>query len=203
MITSGQRRADALISIVDDLLSRRLAPSTGGDRPRAIITVQYDDLVAGIRGASLLGSREPVSPATARRIACSGELVPAVLGGPSVVLDVGRAVRLFSGSLRSALVLRDGGCVFPGCDAAPSRCEGHHIVPWWAGGRTALANGVLVCSHHHGLVEPDPHAPPGSRWEIRLDRSGLPEVLPPQRIDPSRRPRQHGRFAERSVRQRR
>ncbi len=201
--TTAQRHADGLIAMVQDVAARGLAPTVAGDRPRAVITVQYADLLAGIRCASLVSSGQPIAPGTARRIACSGDLLPAVLGGPSAVLDVGRAMRLFTGPLRTALVLRDGGCAFPGCDAPPARCEGHHLQPWWAGGRTALDNGVLVCGHHHDLVEPDPRARPGSRWEIRLDQHGLPEVLPPDRIDPRRKPRQHSRFAERSLRQRR
>jgi hypothetical protein len=202
-ITTAQSRADGLVALSEDLASRRLPPTVAGDRPRAVITLQYNDLIAGIRGATLVGSGEPVAAGTARRIACSGEVIPVVLGGPSVVLDVGRQNRLFSGMLRAALVQRDGGCVFPGCDAPPSRCEGHHIRPWWAGGRTALDNGVLVCAHHHDLVEPDARATPGCRWEIRLDRTGLPEVLPPMRVDPHRRPRQHARFTERTLRRRR
>jgi hypothetical protein len=45
--------------------------------------------------------------------------LPAVLGGDGQVLDVGRERRLFTGPLRRALVLRDGGCAFPGCDRPP------------------------------------------------------------------------------------
>lgn len=202
-LTGGQRRADAWVAMTEALQAGRHAPTVAGDRPRVIIALQYADLVAGIRGGSLLGSGQPIAPGTARRLACAGDILPAVLDGPSTVLDIGRAARLFSGALRTALLLRDGGCVFPGCDAPPSRCEGHHLVPWWAGGPTSLTNGILVCRHHHDLVEPDPHAAPGSRWQVRLDQHGLPEVLPPSRVDPHQRPRQHARFAERSLRRRR
>ncbi|MEP6482771.1 MAG: HNH endonuclease signature motif containing protein [Rhodoglobus sp.] len=41
--------------------------------------------------------------------------------------------------------MRDGGCRFPGCDRPPSWCEAHHIVPWSHGGRTDLADGLLLC----------------------------------------------------------
>lgn len=201
--TGSQRRADALAAIIDDIQSRQCAPSIGGDRPRAVITIQYEELIAGIRGAQLVGSGEDVSPGTARRMACDADVLPAVLGGPSTVLDLGRTVRLFTGQVRQALILRDGGCAFPGCDAPPARCEGHHLTPWWAGGKTRLDNGVLLCPHHHDIVEPDPRAPAGSRWTIELDDHGLPQVRPPGRIDPTRRPRRHSRFTERSMRRRR
>ncbi|SDS62765.1 HNH endonuclease signature motif containing protein [Microlunatus soli] len=202
--TVAQRRADSLAAMIDDLAQRQLAPSVHGDRPRVVIMIDYNHLIAGLRtGGVILGSEETVSPGEARRLACGADLLPAVFGGPSTVLDLGRNVRLFTGALRQALSLRDGGCAFPGCDVPPIRCEGHHIRPWWADGETCLSNGVLLCPHHHHLVEPDPTAPPGSRWTIRLDRHGLPEVIPPTRIDPRQRPRQHARFTERSMRQRR
>ena len=129
-----------------------------------------------------------------RQLACDAEILPAVLDGEGVPLDVGRSKRLVPPDLRVALVLRDRGCVFPGCDRPSTHGDAHHIVPWVAGGETSLANCVLVCRHHHNLVEPHPNAPPGSRWEIRLGPDGLPEVLPPTRVDPARAPRRHVRF---------
>ncbi|SDS10703.1 HNH endonuclease signature motif containing protein [Microlunatus soli] len=202
--TLAQRRADSLTAMIDDLSQRQLAPTVHGDRPRVVIAIDYDQLLAGLRsGGVILGSDETVTPGEARRLACGADLLPAVFGGPSTVLDLGRRVRLFTGALRQALTLRDGGCAFPGCDVPPIRCEGHHLRPWWDDGETCLSNGVLLCAHHHQLVEPDPAARPGSRWTIRLDRHGLPEVIPPVRIDPRQRPRQHARFTERSMRLRR
>jgi predicted restriction endonuclease len=31
-------------------------------------------------------------------------------------------------------------------------CEAHHLQPWSQGGRTDLADGVLLCSHHHHVI---------------------------------------------------
>ncbi|HEY3547788.1 MAG TPA: HNH endonuclease signature motif containing protein [Propionicimonas sp.] len=115
-----------------------------------------------------------------------------VLGGPSTVLDVGRDHRLVPPDLRAALVLRDGGCVFPGCHARASECEAHHISPWWQGGVTALSNLALLCHHHHGLVEPARYSV-RDQWQIRIAADGIPETIPPQRCDPQRQPRRHAR----------
>jgi hypothetical protein len=123
-----------------------------------------------------------VSAAEARRLACDARIIPAVLGGAGEILDLGRARRLFTGALRRALVLRDGGCAFPGCDRPYSWCEAHHIDGWAAGGDTALDNGVLLCGHHHRLVE-------RGDWEVDLDPGGLPQFHPPLWVDPDRRPR--------------
>lgn len=80
--------------------------------------------------------------------------MPAVLGGPSTPLDVGRSQRLVTPAIRRVVDVRDAGCAFPRCDTPSVRCEAHHIIPWWAGGDTALHNLVLLCPHHHGLCEP-------------------------------------------------
>lgn len=136
-----------------------------------------------------------MSAGEARRFSCDAQLIPAVVGGVSEPLDVGRAHRFFTKPIRTALVLRDQGCVFPGCDAPPSACEAHHRTPWWAGGTTCVGNGVLLCPYHHRLVEPDPGRSEHVQWQIVFDPStGLPWFVPPRQIDPERVPRLHHRF---------
>jgi len=76
------------------------------------VTVRLDDLIHGLRGATLTGICETVSRGEARRLACDADLIPMVLGADSAIVDLGRQKRLFCGDLRRALVLRDGGCVF-------------------------------------------------------------------------------------------
>jgi len=66
------------------------------------------------------------------------------------VLDVGRRRRTIPAMLRRALRLRDRGCRFPGC--ANRLVDGHHVVPWSRGGRTALENLCLLCRRHHRYV---------------------------------------------------
>jgi hypothetical protein len=68
------------------------------------------------------------------------------------VLDVGRAHRRFTPRQRRALVVRDGGCVFPGCDRPPKWCDAHHLRPWEDDGPTDLANGCLLCRRHHTVI---------------------------------------------------
>ncbi len=115
-----------------------------------------------------------------------------VLGPASEVLDVGRAERLVTPELRDALIARDKGCVFPGCDAPPGRSDAHHITPWWAGGTTSLANLVLLCHTHHPITEPARFAL-RDQWQVRIAADGLPEFIPPTRIDPTGQPLRHHR----------
>lgn len=203
IILPATRRADALVAMANHHSQQALAPNHGGDRPRIVVTLSYDRLAkhcmdAGLTqpragGARILGTGEPLTASIARQLLCDADILPVVLGGQSEVLDVGRTERLVTPAIRAALEQRDRGCAFPGCDKPPRACQAHHITPWWAGGDTALHNLVLVCPHHHGIVEPgrDPYA---DRWQIRLRPNGQPEVLPPQRVDPRQQPRVHARY---------
>lgn len=193
MRTPAQRRADGLLDLIAAHQRERRAPTTGGDRPRVVVTMSYDRLHAAAAGAGLIGDHEPVATGDLRRLCCDADLVPAVLGAASEVLDVGREQRLVTRALRTALTLRDGGCVFPGCQTRPAVCEAHHLTPWWNGGETALSNLALLCHHHHGLVEPAKYAG-RDQWELRIGDDGIPEAIPPRRYDLHRKPLRHARF---------
>ena len=189
-----QRQADAFVAMLEELLARGTAPTSGGDRPSVTLILPYRDLVDGIGGATLTNSGEEVSPKTIRRLACDADLIPVVLGKSSEVLDVGRTQRLVTSAIRKTLVVRDQGCVFPGCDQPLTRCDAHHLIPWHAGGKTSLDNLVLLCRHHHQIIEPNPRAGPGEQWTISLNANGIPEIRRPTSIDPRRQPRRNSRF---------
>ncbi|MBK8458993.1 MAG: DUF222 domain-containing protein [Micropruina sp.] len=188
--TSEQRRADGLIALLAALQRSQQAPRLAGDRPRVVVTMREQDLRDRAEQAGVLAAGAQIGAGDLRRLCCDADLMPVVLGSESEVLDVGQTRRLVTAAIRKALSLRDGGCVFPGCDAPDSRCDAHHVLPWWAGGRTALWNLVLLCPHHHKLVEPPRFfaGPPPDRWQIRLDQYGLPEVIPPRQVDPDQKP---------------
>ena len=87
--------------------------------------------------------------------------------GLGVPLAAGRTVRTVTTGQRKALVVRDGGCVFPGCGRSTGFCDAHHAIRHWSdGGDTNLDNLVLLCGLHHRRVhedkralEHDPHRP--------------------------------------------
>jgi hypothetical protein len=135
-------------------------------------------------GVGVLDTGLELSPATVRRLACDAKLIPVVLGGQGQVLDVGLTRRLYTGPARRALVLRDGGCAFPGCDRPPRWCDAHHIRHWADGGPTTLDNGVLLCGHHHRVIHHED-------WQVRLGSDRMPEFIPPAYIDRDRRPRRN------------
>ena len=68
-------------------------------------------------------------------------------------LALGRRKRRATKGQRRALLRRDGGCARPGCpETRIERLHAHHMRHWLFGGRTELANLVLLCDTDHGLV---------------------------------------------------
>jgi hypothetical protein len=182
--TAGQRRLDALVEVCQLACAGGDLPTNGGDRPQVVVTVSLDVLRNQL-GAATLDDGSPLSPTIARRLACDASILPAVLGGPGQVLDLGRERRLINGPLRRALILRDRGCSFPGCDRPPRWCVGHHVTHWVDGGVTSLNNSALLCGHHHRVI----HL---GEWRVRINLTdGRPEFIPPRYIDPHQRPQRN------------
>ncbi|GAB6986319.1 HNH endonuclease signature motif containing protein [Nocardioides pyridinolyticus] len=117
-----------------------------------VVTMTYESLIGDLEQAGLLETGDKISPAMARRLACEAKIRPAVLGGRSEVLDLGRSRRLHSQAQRIAIGIRDRHCTEPGCDWPPSMCHVHHDHPWAHGGKTDLDNGRLLCPRHHARL---------------------------------------------------
>jgi hypothetical protein len=173
--TGGQRLADGLVTIAEVAMHSGGLPEHGGEKPQVIVTIPWPSLQA-VNGAVLNGADGlasmnglPVTPETARMVACDAEILPAVLGGDGEVLDLGRRQAIWSPAQRRALRLQETGCRFIGCQAGLERCRIHHIQHWAHGGKTDLANAVHLCKFHHWLVH-------HSNWQISKDRHNKVQV---------------------------
>jgi hypothetical protein len=127
----------------------------GTNRPHLIIPVDPATLSGEAVGLCETISGYRISPETARRLACDAIIQRVVLDRGGVPLEMGRASRTFTPDQYRAIMLRDGGCRMPGCDAGPEDCEVHHaMIHWEDGGMTDLANGLAVCrgTGHHRLI---------------------------------------------------
>jgi hypothetical protein len=189
-----QRRGDHLLTTLRHGLTTTSTSNDGGNGSGAgrtyvhvNVTTTLDALRDAVTGAGVLDSGGTLSAAELRRLACDAGITPLVLGGPSEVLDYGRTRRSFPQAPRRALVVRDRGCIAPGCERAPADCDAHHQWEWDSGGPTDLDNGALLCPYHHQQIH-------RQGWHVQLARNGYPHLIPPTSIDPTRRPRQHHRF---------
>jgi uncharacterized protein DUF222/HNH endonuclease len=135
----------------------------------------------GDLSASLGG--QPITAEQARRIACDAAIIPTILGSNSEPLDLGRATRTIPPAIRRALILRDKGCIHPGCPRPADWTDAHHVRHWSAGGPTALTNLVLLCHKHHWIIH-------HTEWRI-VFQQGIPYVVPPSLIDPDQTPQRN------------
>jgi hypothetical protein len=140
-------------------------PSQGGSPFTLVITMGIDALMSGVGVATLDGGAR-ISAGEARRLMCRAGVIPAVLGGDSMVLDLGREQRLFDRHQRLALNLRYNGCAAANCDRPPTWTEAHHKDPWHRGGPTDLGNGIPLCPPHHHMAD-HPES-----WDLRTLPSG-------------------------------
>jgi hypothetical protein len=158
---NDHRQAQALIALVNG------ASESISDVPaRAEIVVHVDletlqhGLHAGGTCRTALGADLPVE--TVRRLACEAEILPVVLDGRSVPIDVGRSKRLATIHQRRALEAIHPTCAIPDCEVIFDHCNVHHIDYWENGGVTDLNNMIPLCSRHH-------HAAHEGGWKLKLD----------------------------------
>lgn len=185
--TLAQRRLDALV----DMARESIQHDTGqvaGSSVTMLVSVSLETLQTGLGTARIFGVDEPIGPTTARRLAASANIIPALMGADSEPLDLGAEQRLFSSAQRRAMALRDGGCAWPGCDAPPGWTEAAHVHPWWQTRETDLRNGILLCRFHHCVFDRD-------GWSLEW-HDGVPWFTPPAWVDASRTPRRGGRMPQ-------
>lgn len=109
---------------------------------------------------------------TIRRWACDAEIIPAVLNGDGVVLDVGRAQRLATRQQRRALRAMYPTCGVPGCHVKFDRTRIHHLIPWIPSGLTDLINLIPLCHHHHRCAHQ-------GGWKLSLDQDRVLTITYP------------------------
>jgi hypothetical protein len=123
--------------------------------PEVSVHIDHDTLLDEASAAGIvceLDDGTPLPPATVRRLCCDADIIPIVLDGDGVVLDVGRACRLATVDQRRALAAMYARCGHPDCHVAFGHCRIHHVHDWKAGGATDLQNLIPLCRDHHHLV---------------------------------------------------
>jgi hypothetical protein len=91
----------------------------------------------------------PLADGTTRVLCCDPEIQAIIVDGFGVPLDMGRHTRWATQAQRDAIAARDGGCVFPGCDAPLAWLDIHHLTGWANGGHSDLDNLAGGCRRHH------------------------------------------------------
>ncbi|CAN5417889.1 hypothetical protein BH10ACT6_BH10ACT6_03610 [soil metagenome] len=178
--TTEQVGLDAFVELIRLGDAADPAAVLGTREPAVQLLVTERDLARGVGVAALEGQNSPISIETAQRHICQAGAIPVMFDTDGQIVNVGREQRLFTRRQRIGIAARDGGCRFMGCTRPPSWCEAHHIEQWHRDrGRTDIANGILLCRHHHLLVH-------NNGWKI--SRAGAEySFVPPRSLDPSQR----------------
>ena len=177
-----QSAADALVT-----LAQHGGGERGGVRRSATTLIVHlsDDAPPFIEGAG------PLSRETAERLACDARRLTIKPSGRDLVHS--RVGRCASYAQLRALHKRSDHCQYPGCTAT-RELEAHHLVADEDGGKTELANLILLChatpqaparpphphqrhrrrTHLHGRGRTPDHHQPTTRTVVRGARRALP-----------------------------
>jgi hypothetical protein len=139
-----------------------------GVRPTVVLTVPVLSLLGrGDEPAELEGFG-PIDLETARQLAAQALSFVRVLTDPQTgaVLSVGRDRYRVPADLRTALLVRDATCRFPGCRRRAARCDLDHSIAWQDGGCTELGNLAHLCRKHHRLKHE-------AGWTVTHDDGGI------------------------------
>jgi len=171
--------AELVAESIAELLRRGTASRPGARPPvtDAVVVIHAGDPLApdGSLGRTAVGTTADgvrLQDDTVRQLLCDAVLHPVIVDALGVPLDLGRSVRAFSPAQRRAALVRDGGCVHPGCDAPPTWTQLHHLDEVRLGGATDVRRSATLCPTHHAVW----HAP---GWSARLRDDGFLDLTTP------------------------
>ena len=108
------------------------------------------------------GTQVWFTPSEWELLVCNADISEVILDQLGMPVAVRTRARFPNRAMRRSLDIRDGGCVFPGCDAPAGWCDAHHVVEYDADdGETVIDNLALLCRHHHGIIH-------RTGWSMRL-----------------------------------
>ena len=147
-------RAQACAEALGELVDRGSGvPEGSGKLPEPEIVVILNDTGDTEDGGELTDDDgNHLSPHILRFIIAAGLIRPLKMSSTGDPLNMGRTLRYANRHQRRALLARDGGCIFPGCDRPASWCDVHHVDEWDANGPTDIDNIGLLCRHHHRVT---------------------------------------------------
>ena len=189
----GRQRADGLVRLAEDHLAGVAPdpadaaerapgqPSAGCGcrhrraRPRFLVLTDVATLTGHdeLAGASQLlwaavGPAPRLTPDMVRRLASDADL-QLVLHDDGQLLGITSPEATIPAPVRAAVLARDRGCRFPGCQAPPRYLDLHHVVPREEAGPTTCDNLVGLCRRHHTAINE-------RRWTLSMTPDGVVTV---------------------------
>lgn len=175
--TPQQRAADAFEQLCAAALRGGEAATNHGVRPHVMVVFTAEQYAALSRAPALTsglfaGSGTAASGSELRNLVADAEVFRIVIDAQRTPMEVSTEVRTVPVGLWRALLLRDGGCVWHGCDAPASWCDvAHGNRSFTAGGKLSIDNAMLLCRRHHRRFDRGPY-----RVDIQNDRVTISRI---------------------------
>jgi hypothetical protein len=191
--TPAQRGADAFEQLCAAALRVGEAPTNHGVRPHVMVVFTAEQYAAlsptpETTTGRFLGSGETITGQEVRHLVDDAEVFRVVLDAEGVPIEVSTSVRTVPAGLWRALLARDGGCVWSGCDAPASWCDvAHGNRAYTKGGKLSLDNSLLLCRRHHRRFDKGPYRVRIDGDEVTIERVRSPMGRPTAAARPARR----------------
>lgn len=148
--TPEQRNADAFEQLCEVALRAGEAPTQHGVRPHILVIVEEADLLRGDGTARFGHSGQPITMSSLQHLLSDSSVSRLVRDAAGTPIEASEGVRTVPQGLWRALLARDGGCTWAGCDAPPAWCDvAHGHTAFRKGGILSPANAALLCRRHH------------------------------------------------------
>ena len=153
--TREQAAADGFEQLCAAALSTDAAPTQHGARPQVLVSMDAEQLAASSRAdgtgvGTFVWSGQPVTSRELGHLLDDCAFVGVLHDAQRTPIEVTTQVRTVPVGLWRALLVRDGGCTWPGCDAPAAWCDvAHGQTPFKEDGRLMPSNAALLCRSHH------------------------------------------------------
>lgn len=147
--TTEQATADAVVAMAQAALDAGSAPRRHEVRPHVIVTIDYQELLAG-RGMAETAWSGPVPFEEIRRLLTDCDVSRLLVSRDSLPVEAGPAVRTVPRGLARALRERDRECIHVSCDVPVDWTDVMHLGrPYRFEGLLSLETAGLGCREHH------------------------------------------------------
>jgi len=174
----AQRGADAFEQLCAAALRVGDAPTNHGERPHVMVVFSAAEYAAlgnapELTTGRFLGSGQTVTGREVRNLVDDCEVFRLVLDEQGTPIEVSTSVRTVPVGLWRALLIRDGGCVWEGCDAPASWCDvAHGNRSFTRGGKLSLDNSLLLCRRHHRRFDKGSYSVRIEGTQVTIERVG-------------------------------
>lgn len=156
--TSEKRGADAFEQLCEAALRAGDAPTVHGVRPHVVVVIDEDDLGRSGGVARLAHSGQPLPASAIRPLLDDATVSRLVRDAAGTPIEASEGVRTVPTGLWKALLVRDAGCTWDGCDAPASWCDvAHGSRPYRNDGQLSPSNAALLCRRHHRRFDAGPY----------------------------------------------